>query len=279
MNLFRNFAFTLLILLPALLISDSSRLYVNAAESEDAVEGEDIDVNVETNSEIVDSEDETLSGLKASPDVDVTVLFTKPSGNGFELPVGKEVHFLVGFLNKGSRDFFVDTMDASFRYSQDFNFYLQNFTTFAYNRVVKPKQEVTLSYQFYVSDVYTPRPYGLSVNLYYRDADNKQYLSPVFNETINIVELDEGLDTETFFLFIILAALVVLGLVGAYQLLQSFGKKHISSTSSKPKVEVGTSNHEDVDYDWLPQSTIKQLNKSPNQSKPNSPRQRRAKKE
>lgn len=103
MNLFRNFAFTLLILLPALLISgklcltinlhlivyltkyfiDSSRLYVNAAESEDAVEGEDIDVNVETNSEIVDSEDETLSGLKASPDVDVTVLFTKPSGNGF----------------------------------------------------------------------------------------------------------------------------------------------------------------------------------------------------
>src|SRR5699024_5253203 len=102
--------------------------------------------------------------------------------------------------------------------------------------------EVTLSYQFFVSDAYTPRPYGLSVNLYYHDLvsdrvtvinfktlmtfllfQERQYLSPVFNETINIVELDEGLDTETFFLFIVLGALGVLGLVGAYQLLGSFG--------------------------------------------------------
>lgn len=151
----------------------------------------------------------------------------------------------------------------------------------------------------------------------------KQYLSPVFNETINIVELDEGLDTETFFLFIVLAALAALGLVGAYQLLGNFGvsftitslankrlinksfhlikqKKHItsSSSSSKPRVEVGTTAHEGVDYDWLPQETIKQLSKSdfiflfqnfltdnsflsasidksPNATKPSSPRQRR----
>lgn len=218
-------------------------------------------------------------GLKPSPDVDITVLFTKPAGNGLELPAGKDVHFLVGILNKGSKDIFVDTMDASFRYSQDFSFYLQNFTAYAYNRIVKPKQEVTLSYQFFVSEVYTPRPYGLSVNLFYRDAE-KQYLSPVFNETISIVELDEGLDTETFFLFVVLAALVVLALAGAYQLLGSFGKKHITGgSSSKPRVEVGTSNHEGVDYDWLPQETIKQLNKSPNPAKPNSPRQRRTKKE
>lgn len=45
----------------------------------------------------------------------------------------------------------------------------------------------------------------------------------MFNETINIVELDEGLDGETFFLFIILGALGVLAIFGLYQLLQSFG--------------------------------------------------------
>jgi len=101
----------------------------------------------------------------------------------------------------------------------------------------------------------------------------------VFNETISIVEIDEGLDTETFFLFIVLTALIVLALAGSYQFLQSFGKKHITASSSKPKVEVGTSNHDDVDYDWLPQETIKQLNKSPNPAKPNSPRQRRTKKD
>lgn len=121
---------------------------------------------------------------------------------------------------------------------------LDQFTSVPYNRLVKPKQEVTLSYQFFVADFYTPRQYGLNVNLYYRDAvsthistnnlfsfpnltlfnpQEKQYLSPVFNETINIVELDEGLDTETFFLFIVLAALAALALVGAYQLLGNFG--------------------------------------------------------
>lgn len=43
-----------------------------------------------------------------------------------ELPIGKEVNFLVGFHNKGQKDFILDTLDASFRYSQDFGFYLQN---------------------------------------------------------------------------------------------------------------------------------------------------------
>lgn len=91
-----------------------------------------------------------------------------------------------------------------------------------------PKQEVTLAYSFFVSDAYTPRPYGLTVNLNYRDADNNQFVSSVFNETISIVELDEGLDSETFFLFVVLGALVVLALVGLYQLFQSYG---VSSSS------------------------------------------------
>lgn len=239
------------------------------AVEDDPVEGEDSDVNVETGDVIKTEEedDSTLSseGYRNSPDADITYMFTKPLGNGLgnllkifscetifittiilntELPVGKEVHFLVGFMNKGQKDFFVDTMDASFRYSADFSYYLQNvcfcflsnqnhiytdlffifqFSALAYNRLVKPKQEVTFSYQFFVSEAYSPRPYGLTINLYYRDADNVQYLTPVFNETVNIFELDEGLDSETFFLFIVLAGLAVLALVGIYQLFQSYG--------------------------------------------------------
>lgn len=86
-------------------------------------------------------------------------------------------------------------MDASFRYAQDFSFHLQNvnivytfsrnfflqlkhffihlqFSAIAYNRLVKPDQEVTLAYHLFVSDAYSARPYGFTVNLFYRDAVN-----------------------------------------------------------------------------------------------------------
>jgi translocon-associated protein subunit alpha len=46
-----------------------------------------------------------------------------------DLPAGKMVKFLVGFYNKGSGDFVVDTMDAAFRYPQDYSFYIQNVRT------------------------------------------------------------------------------------------------------------------------------------------------------
>ena len=53
--------------------------------------------------------------------------------------------------------------------------------------------------------------------------DGNQYLNAVFNETVSIVELDEGLDGETFFLYVFLAAVVVLVIVGAQQFFISFG--------------------------------------------------------
>jgi len=262
----------------------SNSFYANAAEetnaetNADVVEGEE-EANVE-DSEVLktgeeeEEEDTETVLLKPSPDINSYFLFTKPSQTSLELPAGKEVHFLVGFANRGTKDYVVDSMDASFRYAQDFSFHLQNFTAIAYNRLVKPKQEVTLAYQFFVNEAFSTRPYGFTVNLFYRDAEGKQYLNAVFNETVNIVELDEGLDGETFFLYVFLAAVVVLIIVGAQQFFVSFGKKHILS-SSKPKTEMGTANHDDVDYDWLPQETLNSLNKSPKVRQ--SPRQRRVK--
>jgi len=46
-----------------------------------------------------------------------------------DLPAGKEVRFLVGFTNKGSSDFIIESMDAAFRYPQDYSFYIQNVCT------------------------------------------------------------------------------------------------------------------------------------------------------
>lgn len=80
----------------------------------------------------------------------------------------------------------------------------------------------------------------------------------VFNETVNIIELEEGLDGETFFLYIFLAALVVLLLVIGQQFLVSVGKKRVGK---KPLVETGTSNPNDVDYDWLPKEVLNMRSK------------------
>lgn len=87
-----------------------------------------------------------------------------------ELPAGVLVEFLVGFTNKGEVDFTLDTVDASFRYPMDFNFHIQNFSTITYNKVVKPNHEATVVYSFIPSEVFAGRPFGLNINLNYRDA-------------------------------------------------------------------------------------------------------------
>lgn len=43
-----------------------------------------------------------------------------------EFPANEIVRFLVGFSNKGSQAFTVQSLEASFRYPQDFQFYIQN---------------------------------------------------------------------------------------------------------------------------------------------------------
>lgn len=43
-----------------------------------------------------------------------------------ELPAGEMVKVLVGFHNKGDNDFIVESMDAAFRYPQDYSYYIQN---------------------------------------------------------------------------------------------------------------------------------------------------------
>lgn len=72
-----------------------------------------------------------------------------------------------------------------------------------------------------------------------------------------------GLDGETFFLYVFLAAGVVLLLVIGQQTLLSVGKKRPSTTTTRKAapVETGTSNPNNVDYDWLPKQTLASLSK------------------
>lgn len=74
----------------------------------------------------VEEEEEEETGPKKSPDALTNILFLKPVGDNTNLPGGSLVKVIVGFKNKGDSDFVVNTLDASFRYPQDFSYYLQN---------------------------------------------------------------------------------------------------------------------------------------------------------
>lgn len=77
--------------------------------------------------------------------------------------------FLVGFTNKGSEDLVLETLDASLRYPMDFNFHIQNFTTITLDKTIPPGSQATLGYAFIPADAFAGRPFGLSINLAYRD--------------------------------------------------------------------------------------------------------------
>jgi len=231
-----------------------------------------------------EEEDSTTTDEKTqgSPDIDISILFTKPVGNGMELPAGRPVEFLLGVVNSGDNDFIIDNTDASFRYPMDFKYVIQNFTSSDYAMTVKPKQEATVMYQFFASEMFAGRPLGLTVSLNYHDADGQDFTEAVFNSTVTITEVDDGLDTETFFLYIFLLAftalLAFLGYTGVQSLTAGGAKKSAApkKVAAAPSVEVGTQGT-GVDYEWLPDQMKDQLKKAQNGvSTRTSPRLRKA---
>ena len=241
-----------------------------------------------------EDDDDLNPDKNVSPDADTTLLFTKPaqvSGASVELPAGKIVEFLVGFANKGEQDFVIETLEASFRYPMDFTYHIQNFSAIPYQKTVKPDQEATVAYSFIPADAFAGRPIGLTVNLAYRDLEGNFFMDPVFNETVQIVEFDEGFDTEVFFMYVFLVATGLLVLFLCYTFLSGnskdsfliinfqsltfcsfLGSKGKKATPVSKPVETGTT-HDDVDYEWIPRSALK----TPGSNK-TSPRQRKANK-
>merc|ERR1711934_61203 len=203
-----------------------------------------------------------------SADADTTLLFTKPVGtSNMELPAGQVTELLIGFTNKGEQEMMVDSLEASLRYPMDFTFHIQNFTTATFSKAVKPGQQATVAYSFIAADAFAGRPIGLTINLHYRDAAGNFFIDPVFNETVQIVEFDEGFDTETFFMYLAIFGFAALRLFLVFSHLS--GKK--GGARSGKVVETGT-NGGDVGFEWIPKSNLR----TPGSGK-TSPRQRKSK--
>ncbi|KAG9347722.1 hypothetical protein JZ751_003736 [Albula glossodonta] len=240
---------------------------VIAEDEDDEAEVEDDD-NTELIEEKEEEEDEASSGeAKASPRADTTILFVK----GEDFPANNIVKFLLGFTNKGSEDFVVDSLDASFRYPQDFQFYIQNFTALQLGAVVPPQRQATFEYSFIPAEPMGGRPFGLVINLNYKDSNGNMFQDAVFNQTVTITEQEDGLDGETIFMYVFLSGLGLLVVVGLHQLLESRKRRRPA-----PKVEMGTSSHNDVDMSWIPQETLNQINKASPRRSPRKRGQRRS---
>ncbi|GAA6215627.1 translocon-associated protein subunit alpha-like [Lates japonicus] len=200
--------------------------------------------------------------LTSHPDADTTIIFM----TGEEFPANEIVRFLVGFTNKGSQDFNVQSLEASFRYPQDFQFYIQNFTALPLNTRVQPQAQASFEYSFIPAQPMAGRPFGLVILLNYLDNEGNMFQTAIYNQTVTITEREEGLDGETIFMYVFLTGLVVLMLFGMYQVLESRTKKRIPV-----KIEKGTGGLSDVDISWIPQETLNAMNKA---SPKTSPRKR-----
>uniref|UniRef100_A0A2K5HJE2 Translocon-associated protein subunit alpha n=3 Tax=Simiiformes TaxID=314293 RepID=A0A2K5HJE2_COLAP len=221
------------------------------------IEDEDDEAEVEEDEPtdlVEDKEEEDVSGEpEASPSADTTILFVK----GEDFPANNIVKFLVGFTNKGTEDFIVESLDASFRYPQDYQFYIQNFTALPLNTVVPPQRQATFEYSFIPAEPMGGRPFGLVINLNYKDLNGNVFQDAVFNQTVTVIEKEDGLDGETIFMYMFLAGLGLLVIVGLHQLLESRKRKRPIQ-----KVEMGTSSQNDVDMSWIPQETLNQIMQS-----------------
>ncbi|MCJ8750235.1 hypothetical protein PDJAM_G00260170 [Pangasius djambal] len=266
--------FVYLLLFPAALLS-GGRVY---AEPEAEVTDESSDAAVEEEEEedeeevLVEEpqtgdgddaegldEDSQSADVTSHPDADTTIIFI----TGEEFPANEIVKFLVGFTNKGSQDFTVRSLEASFRYPQDYQFYIQNFTALQLDAVVQPEKQASFEYSFIPAQPMAGRPFGLVILLNYHDSEGNVFQSAIFNQTVTITELDEGLDGETMFMYIFLGGLVSLMLFGLYQVLESRTRKRVPV-----KVETGTGGMNDVDISWIPQETLNAMNKASPRASP-----------
>jgi len=217
-----------------------------------------------------DKEEEDPNRIPSSPDFQTIHVFTQPA-RANELIAGKLTRLLVGARNNGSQSFLVESIDASLRYPQDFTYYIQNFTALQPETVIEPGLESTFEYLFMPSETFNGRPMGLVVLLNYRNSEGKQFQNTVFNQTINFIDSDDGFDSETFFLYIVLGGILVLLSVLAYQFLITWRPKRGSGKQSSQNLQGGSVTKGNYDVDWIPKHHLIQ-NRSPKKS----PRQRKS---
>jgi len=181
----------------------------------------------------------------ASPDAKTAFVF--PTSGIKTFTIGDVIPIVLGFTNKGERNFNITSIAAYLKYPQDWKYFLQNYTRFWYGEIVPPGESHSFVYSFYPDPMLEPRDFGLQVNVFYTDSAGENYTSVFYNGTFTLTESNEGLDAQTLFTYV--GILGVAGLIGfgVYKAGRSATKKRFP----KQRVEYGTQQQDVIDNEWL----------------------------
>ncbi|KAA3671089.1 translocon-associated protein subunit alpha [Paragonimus westermani] len=112
--------------------------------------------------------------------------------------------------------FSLDLVEGSLHYPGYYDYYIQNFTKIRLQNTLEPGQEGSVSYSFKPALELAGRTFDLSIMAYYHDENGVYYAHSLINQTVNVYEVEEGVDTELLFLGVLVVALSVVLLLGIW---------------------------------------------------------------
>lgn len=137
---------------------------------------------------------------------------------------------LCGLVNDGDTKLNVSGIAGSVN-TADLRYNLQNLTGIRYDMIVEPHDEMTFEYKFLARENREGVKANIMLAIYYHDS-TQESAKVFFNETVEFVEPDDGLDTKLLMTYMIAA--VVVALMGY------LGFSLLKGISSKKPIETGT---------------------------------------
>jgi len=185
--------------------------------------------------------------LPSSADVETIAVFPASAEKSFT--VGEPVEIVFGFTNKGDKPFNVTLISGSLRYPPDWKMYIQNFTKQAVGVLVFPDEQFTFSYLFRPDAMLEPREFALAAQVFYSDNENRNFSTYFYNDTITLLEVNEGFDIQLLFTYVGILAVFILVAFFAYTAVAKAAKK--SGVGRRNRVvETGTKTP-GADDEWL----------------------------
>ncbi|TPP67456.1 Translocon-associated protein subunit alpha [Fasciola gigantica] len=181
---------------------------------------------------------------EGSPHVQTVLTFVTPSlglystKREIDLPAGKFSSILATLLNTHEGTslprFSLDLLEGSLHYPGYYDYYIQNFTKIRLQNTLEPGQEGSVYYKFRPALELVGRPFDLSIVAHYHDENGVYYAHRLFNQTINLYEVEEGIDTQMLFLVMLVIAVSIAVLVGLWHWCSSkAGRTHVAQKPSK----------------------------------------------
>ncbi len=128
-----------------------------------------------------------------------------------------------------------------------------------YNVSVLPDQSSTFLYKFKPDQRLEPREFGVVVEVFYLNEQNDTFATTFFNQTVSLVEVEQGFDIQYVFTVITLLVIVALGGFAVYQKLEG-GKTETKKSVKTPVAAAATSaspsSPATVDRSWIPKDVL-----------------------